>query len=414
MPVSLEPPESSRDSLEAPRESPVAPLSGEAALRWLRETAAALGLAHLGVAPASEVGQHALYRAWLDEGNAGGLTYLVQDAEARRDPRRLLERARSVLCVAVPYFHPTPEPPTREGGDETLFGRIARYARAEDYHLILKRRLNDLAVRAVERLGADVAYRVCVDSAPLLERAVAASAGLGFQGKNTLLITPGLGSYTLLGELLLSVELPVGEPISPRCGTCQSCIDVCPTGALLEGYRLDARRCISYLTIENPGPIPRELRRAIGTWIFGCDLCQEVCPFNAAERPGDPEFRPRADKSAPELTALLGLGAAQFRRFVKRSALRRIGRSQLLRNVAVALGNAGTPSQLPALVQALGREGPLVRQHLIWALGEIARRHPSAAPDAVSALRAWAPGEPDDAVQDEIRAALGALAAAAP
>jgi epoxyqueuosine reductase len=388
--------------------TPAPSLSGDAAALWLRETAAALGLVHVAFAPASEVSQHTLYRAWLDEGYAGGLTYLVQDAEARRDPRSLLARARSVLCVAVPYFHPTPSPSPLAG--ETLSGRIARYARAEDYHLILKRRLNELAVRAAQHLGADVAYRVCVDSAPLLERAVAASAGLGFQGKNTLLITPGVGSYTLLGELLLSVELPVGEPVSPRCGTCHSCIDVCPTGALRDAYRLDARRCISYLTIENPGPIPRELRRAIGTWIFGCDLCQEVCPFNAAERPGDPEFRPRADKSAPELLALLGLGAAQFRRFVKRSALRRIGRNQLLRNVAVALGNAGTPSELPALVQALGREVPLVRQHLVWALGEIGRRHPSAAPEVLHELRAWRPGEPDDAVQDEIHAALGELA----
>ena len=390
----------------APRQTAETP---EEIAAWLVATAAGLGLPHLAFTPADELDQHSRYLAWTAADYAGELVYLVgaDQGNARRDPRSLLASARTVCTVAVSYLHPDPS----IDRDGSLRGQIARYARAEDYHLILKRRLNDLAVRAVERLGADVAYRVCVDSAPLLERAVAASAGLGFQGKNTLLITPGLGSYTLLGELLLSVELPLGEPITPRCGTCRSCIDVCPTGALLDAYRLDARRCISYLTIENQGPIPRELRRAIGTWIFGCDLCQEICPFNAAERPGDPEFRPRADKSAPELTALLGLGAAQFRRFVKRSALRRIGRSQLLRNVAVALGNAGTPSQLPALVQALGREGPLVRQHLVWALGEIARRHPAAAPAVSSELRAFRLGEPDAAVQDEIDAALGALAA---
>lgn len=385
-----------------------APMSPDDAAAWLRHTARELGLPHLAIAPAAEVEQHALFAAWLQAGHAGELSYLGRDAEARRDPRRLLESARSVVCVAVSYHHPEPESVRGETG---LRGLIARYARAEDYHLVLKRRLNELAVRITQTTGADVGYRVCVDSAPVLERALAASAGLGFQGKNTLLISPGVGSYTVLGELLLSIELPAGEAQAPRCGECRHCLDVCPTGALLDAYRIDAARCISYLTIENTGPIPRELRRAVGAWIFGCDLCQEVCPWNAAGRTGDPEFRPRPDKTAPDLVALLDLGAAQFRRFVKRTALRRIGRAQLLRNVAVALGNTGTAAVLPAIHAALLREGPLVRQHLAWALGEIGLRHVDARNEAAALLRTRRAEEDDPAVAEEIAAALDALSA---
>lgn len=383
-----------------------APMSPEAAAAWLRQTARELGLLHLAIAPAEEVEQHALFAAWLQAGHAGELEYLGRDAEARRDPRRLLDSARSVVCVAVSYQHPEPES-VRAKTD--LRGLIARYARAEDYHLVLKRRLNELAVRITQATGADVAYRVCVDSAPVLERALAARAGLGFQGKNTLLISPGVGSYTVLGELLLSIELPAGVAQAPRCGECRHCLDVCPTGALLDAYRIDAARCISYLTIENPGVIPRELRRAVGAWIFGCDLCQEVCPWNAAERTGDPEFRPRSDKAAPDLLALLELGAAQFRRFVKRTALRRIGRAQLLRNVAVALGNTGTAAVLPAVRAALLREGPMVRQHLIWAIGEIGLRHAEARPEVVDLLCSRRAEEDDPAVVEEIAAALDPL-----
>jgi epoxyqueuosine reductase len=249
-----------------------------------------------------------------------------------------------------------------------------------------------------------------------LERALGARAGLGFVGKNTLLITPGVGSYTVLGELLLDLELESGVAQPPRCGSCRLCLEVCPTGAIIDEYRVDARRCISYLTIENSGAIPRELRRAVGSWIFGCDLCQEVCPWNAAStslgsdgRPrGDDELRPRPAQSRPQLLWLLGLGAAQFRRFVKRTALRRLGRSQLLRNVAVALGNLGTVAELPALASALGREPPLVRQHLVWAIGEIAARDPAARAIAQPLLEQSRDSDEDSAVREEATVALTA------
>lgn len=401
---------------------PVDPTDAAENTRFLLAQAVACGFAPslVACAPAGEVAAHTLYQAWVAADLAGEMTYLAADAEARRDPRLLCQRARGVLSVAVSYHHP--DPPQPDGGPR---GTIARYARAEDYHLILKRRLGDLAARVTARYGGDVAYRICVDTAPVLERALAAQAGLGFIGKNTLLITPGVGSYTLLGELLVELDVaphptvPGGEPATkgggPKCGSCRLCLDVCPTGALIDAYRIDARRCISYLTIEHRGPIPRALRRPIGDWIFGCDLCQEVCPWNAsatAAANGDAELRPRPDQSRPVLVHLLSLGMAQVRRFVRRTALRRIDRAQLLRNVAVALGNVGTAAELPPLSAALSREPALVRQHAAWAIAEIAGRDATVREDALATLSAAQKQEPDAAVRDELDAALAALAAA--
>lgn len=394
------------------------------ASKLLGQAARALGFQQVAITPATEVEQHALYTAWLDADCAGEMSYLHRDAPTRRDPRLVLEGARSVICVALPYLHPDPLTAAPAGGSDAgdapavLRGQIARYARAADYHLLLKRRLGELAEALARDLGAQVAWRACVDTAPVLERALAARAGLGFQGKNTLLITPGVGSFTVLGELLVDIELSPGTPLEPRCGACTLCIDVCPTGALRGPYAIDARRCISYLTIENTGPIPAELRPLMQDWVFGCDLCQEVCPWNAAARPGDPGFRPdpkegftALDYARPELVKLLHLGAAQFRRYVKRTALRRLARAQLLRNVAVALGNVGTPAEVPALCAALTSSAnpPLVRQHVAWALGRIGARHPGAREAARTALTAALPENPDPRTQVELGQALAGL-----
>lgn len=404
--------DSTTDSGRASGPSSAVSDGGVAAWALVRSRAVAHGLSLVGATPAAAVAQHALYSAWLAAELHGELHYLTRpdDREARRDPRALLAEARTVVCFAVSYYHPDPD---ESASPSDLRGQIARYARAEDYHLVLKRRLGALAVELGEALGRPLLYRACVDSAPLLERALAAGAGLGFQGKNTLLITPGLGSYTVLGELLLDLELPTGTAMASRCGECRRCLDICPTGALVDEYRVDARRCISALTIENSGAIPRELRRAVGTWIFGCDLCQEVCPWNAAARPGDPELRPRRGHARPELLALLALGAAQFRRFVKRTALRRLGRTQLLRNVAVALGNVATAAELPALLTALEKEPALVRQHLLWALEQIALRDGAVRPQVVPVLRSHARGDADAAVCEEALRALATLGEAA-
>jgi epoxyqueuosine reductase len=292
----------------------------------------------------------------------------------RADLRTLLAEARSLIVVALAYDRADPIP-----ADALLRGKIARYARGEDYHLVMRDRLVALADRIAAELGRPVASRPCVDSAPVLEREWAERAGVGFVAKNTMVIAPGLGSYVVLGELLLDVELAAtapAEPPRPRCGACRSCLDACPTRAFVDAYLLDARRCISYLTIEHHGAIPRELRPAIGTWVFGCDVCQEVCPFNAGAGPAvgevDPLLRPRSIEHAlPDLVALAGKGANQLRQRVKRTALRRVPRDMLLRNVAIALGNTGDPRAVPALVALLSHRAAQVRGHAVWALGEL-------------------------------------------
>jgi epoxyqueuosine reductase len=233
-----------------------------------------------------------------------------------------------------------------------------------------------LAERLAAALGATVASRPCVDSAPVLEREWAERAGLGFIAKNTMLIAPGAGSYIVLGELLVDADLAPTAPESPpkpRCGSCTSCLDACPTNAFVDAYLLDARRCISYLTIEHHGIIPVELRPSIGTWIFGCDICQEVCPFNAgAGETNDPQLTPRTHEHAlPDLVALATKGTNQLRQFVKRTAMRRIPREVILRNVAVALGNTGSQEAVPALQVLLADREPLVRAHAVWALGQL-------------------------------------------
>ena len=335
-----------------------------------------LGFARAAIVPIEPPRRHDLYASWLAAGHAGTMAYLASPEHAgpRGDLRALLATARSLVVVALAYDRTDPVPP-----DRLLRGRIARYARGEDYHLVMRDRLVALADRLAAVLGRPVASRPCVDSAPVLEREWAERGGLGFIAKNTMLIAPGLGSYIVLGELLVDAELaPTAplEPPRPRCGSCRACLDACPTQAFVDAYVLDARRCISYLTIEHHGEIPRELRRAIGTWVFGCDVCQEVCPFNAGQGPPasqiDPLLTPRSIEHAlPDLIALAARGANQLRRLVRRTAMRRVPRDALLRNVAVALGNTGDERAIPALVALLGHRAPVVRGHAVWALGEL-------------------------------------------
>jgi epoxyqueuosine reductase len=349
----------------------------------IAELGKALGFARIAVVPIEAPRRHAIYTSWLATGHAGAMTYLAAPAHVaqRGDLRTLLATARSLIVVALAYDRKDPELPTGAPipAGALLRGKIARYARGEDYHLVMRDRLVALADRLAAQLGRPVASRPCVDSAPLLEREWAERGGLGFVAKNTMLIAPGVGSYVVLGELLVDAELaPTApfEPPAPRCGGCRACLDACPTQAFVDAYVLDARRCISYLTIEQHGEIPRELRASIGTWVFGCDICQEVCPFNAGKGPAaaqiDPLLRPRSlEHALPDLVALAGRGANQLRQLVKRTALRRVPRDALLRNVAVALGNTGDPRAIPALVALLGHRAAVVRGHAAWALGEL-------------------------------------------
>jgi epoxyqueuosine reductase len=319
-----------------------------------------------------------------------------------------LPEAKTVIAVALSYA-PSRTSLRRERDGPALTGTIARYARGEDYHLVMKRKLAALAERVEALVGESVPTRICVDTAPLLEHATAQAAGLGFSGKSTLTIVPGVGTWVLLGELLVGVELETDSPVPPGCGSCRACLDACPTGAFVGPQVLDARRCISYLTIENQGPIPRELRDKIGTRVFGCDVCQEVCPFNAspAARPRAPELEPRAALDTVDLVRLLEMGSAQHRQLVKRSALRRANRATLARNAAVALGNSRDPRAREPLARALTEHpSDLVRSHAAWALGELGSHGDALPPSAREALEHAARNDVSEAVRDEAFAAL--------
>jgi len=372
----------------------------------LRDAALAAGFVRVGFAPAErfEGGAERLER-WLAAGHHGEMAYLA--GVERASPRALLAEVRTIVVVALPY--PADQlVQLRRKNSSQLSGAVARYALGDDYHVALKQKLQVLADACAKVVGRPVAARACVDTAPLLEREAAARAGVGFIGKSTMAIIPGVGSYFVLGELLLDVEVTPSAPEeAAHCGSCRACLDRCPTGAFVDDYVLDARRCISYLTIELRGAIPRELRAPIGTRVFGCDVCQDVCPFNASPRPRAvaPELLPRDGRSAPDLVRLLELGSAEYRRFVKGSAIRRVSRTRLARNAAVALGNSGDPLAIAPLVRALERDPrPLVRSHAAWGLGRLG------GDQARAALAASASSDSDPEVREEARSALLELA----
>jgi epoxyqueuosine reductase len=374
--------------------------------------ARALGFHRVGLVPVAKAARHDLYSAWLAAGHHGDMAYLATPAhvEPRANAATLLAGAKTLVAVALAYPAETAPLVAADSLRRTgPRGDIARYARGADYHTVMKTKLFALARAIAVAAGTPVAARPCVDTAPLLERDEAERAGLGFVAKNTMLIAPGLGSWVLLGELLLDAEatLPTPPPrIEKRCGSCRACLDACPTGAFVDAFALDARRCIAYLTIELTGSIPRELRPLIGTRIFGCDVCQEVCPWNAGTRSGEApaaaELAPHPARIEPELIALLQMGAYQFRRFVNRSALRRVHRAQFMRNVCVALGNAGDPAAIAPLREALTDDRALVRAHAAWALGRLADQA------GLAARLAADPGETDAEVRVELELALAA------
>jgi epoxyqueuosine reductase len=381
----------------------------------VRRAGERLGLARVAAVPVAPPRRLDLYRRWLADGHHGEMTYLASPAHlaARADLRTLLAGARTVIACALAHDSGAPRDPAAPA--------IARYARGTDYHLVLRDKLVALADALADAAGRPVASRPCVDSAPVLEREWAERAGLGFVGKHTLVIVPGLGSWVLLGELLVDVEVDLGDdaprPLPSRCGSCRACLDACPTGALVDEHLLDARRCISYLTIESQRAIPAELRRGMGGWVFGCDVCQEACPYNQAppRAPVPDALRPRdAAHAVPDLLGLATAPTNQLRRFVRQSALRRVSRAQLLRNVCVALGNLGDGAALPALARRLGDVAPLVRRHAGWALGEIGARHPAVRAEAAALLAAAAAAEPDPEVADELAAARARLAQGEP
>jgi epoxyqueuosine reductase len=336
----------------------------------LKQQAHILGFDLVGVAPAGPADGFDRLRDWLDRGFAGDMDYMGRHAEARRHPESVLPNVRSVVMVGMNY-NPGGGPEENASGQ----GRVARYARGADYHEVLRQRLNQL-LTWLQTERPDCHGRGVVDTAPLLERDFARRAGLGWFGKNTMLLNKRLGSYVFLAALLVDVELRSDAPFEARhCGTCTACLDACPTAAFVGPGVLDARRCISYLTIELKGAVPLELRSGLGDWVFGCDICQEVCPWNRkAPAATNAALKARSELESLDLIELLGLSEGEFRRRFRDTALMRTKRRGLLRNAALALGNSGDERALPALRRALDDAEPLIQEAAGWAIGEIERR----------------------------------------
>lgn len=334
----------------------------------MRQIAAELGFDDCRIARATEATHATAFHEWLQGGCHGGMEWMARTPERRADPRLVLEGCRSVICLAVNYF-----PGHTPFGDGDPGGyRIARYAWNDDYHDGIGERLKEFVSR-LETLGGS--HKVYVDTGPVLERDFATDAGLGWNGKSTVQIHRGLGTWFFLAEILTTLELEPDKASGDHCGKCTRCIDACPTGAITAPHRVDARRCISYLTIEHKGEIPMEFRRAIGDRIYGCDDCLEVCPWNRfAQVSRDVSFHARREVFRHSLRDFLDLDDGGFRSLFARSPIKRIKRGRFLRNVCVALGNTGGEGDLPALEKAGCDADPLVASHARWAIGEIRAR----------------------------------------
>ena len=340
----------------------------------VKERARSLGFDLCGVARAEAFPEADRFDEWLDRGYAGSMAYLSRSRERRRDLRAVLPSVRSVIVTGTVYHADRPYPIEH---DDPGVARIARYAWGDDYHTVIARRLE--ALLAWLRQTADVAFdaRIYVDTGPVLEKVVARHAGLGWIGKNSCLINPRLGSWVFLGEILCSLDLEADEPVSDHCGSCTRCLEGCPTGALAEPYVLDATRCISYLTIELRDSIPEALREAVGSQVYGCDICQDVCPWNRDPAVTlDPAWQPREGLDRPRLAELWSKEDDELRALVRGSAMTRAKLTGLRRNLAVALGNSRSDEAAAALARSTDRavverspslDDPMVREHIVWA-----------------------------------------------
>jgi epoxyqueuosine reductase len=329
-----------------------------------------LGFSLCRIAAAHEPPHAGAFRAWLGEGRAGEMAWLARNADRRTDPQLVLPGVRSVIVLGMNYW----QPESPRAHSTAASGRIAQYAWGDDYHEVIEEKLRTLDDWLVARGGVQRRY---VDTGPVLERDFAAQAGAGWQGKSTMLLHPKFGPWLFLAEVLTTLELTPDEPMRDHCGKCVRCLIACPTRAITAPHQLDARRCLSYLTIENKGPIPEEFRVALGDRIYGCDECLEVCPWNRfAQQSRETAFAAREYVHAWALRDFLALDEAGFRRLFRRSPIKRIKRRGLLRNVCVALGNIGTREDLPALERAAQDAEPLIAEHARWAIAQINARHP--------------------------------------
>ena len=372
----------------------------------VRRRAKALGFDLVGFASAEPFLRDE--RAAIDRVRSGlmdGLHWYTEERVRRANrPEVLLEGARSIISLGTSYNTGSPTP-----GNPGPTGKVARYAWGDDYHDVIKSKLRQLAADLSDIAGREVRTRVFVDDGPMNDRAAAERAGVGWFGKNTNILTRSHGSWVFLSQVVTDLELQPDEPLAKTCGECVICIDDCPTGAIVAPYVIDNRRCISFLTIELRGSIPRELRPLVGDWVFGCDICQDVCPVNRkASESLEPAFRQRHDFGAPALIPLLDIDDEGFRERFRKSPIKRAKRVGLQRNVCVALGNIGDVRALPALAGALKSQDAVVREHAAWALGRIG------GPDAVAALSAALDVEGDPSARREVELSLKEMAAHPP
>lgn len=348
-------------------------VKGLAPSQDVKSYAQQLGFDAVGITDASSFPhtRAAIYER-IAQGLLEGMPWFTapERVESACDPKKLLAGARSVISLAVSYYTREPASPAE---DNALRGRVARYALGDDYHNVIKDKLRLFGERLLSLGASREGIRVFVDTGPMVDRAAAQRSGVGWYGKNTNIIVPGIGSWVFLAQVVTDLELDGNEPLRRNCGTCSLCIASCPTGAIVAPYVVDSTRCISYLTIECRGAISRHLRPLMGGWVFGCDICQEVCPVNhRALETDESAFQPRGyEQARPDLLELLELSEEDYQRRFKNSAIKRARRVGLQRNACIALGNLGDPRAVPALSRALAHLEPLVRGHAAWALGQI-------------------------------------------
>ncbi len=360
----------------------------------LRREADRLGFDAVGIAPAVAPPGHPRFLEWLERGHAAGMSYLGRWSRERSNPAYVFEGVRTIVMVALSYNKPN------DGLEEPGRAKIARYAQGRDYHQVLWRRLGSL-LDWIRTEAPSVQGRAVADTAPLLERDFAQLSGLGWIGKNTMLINRRLGSFTVLGALLLDVELDYDAPHEANhCGSCTRCLEACPTDAFVGPYELDARRCISYWTIEHKGPITETMATELNGWAFGCDICQDVCPWNRKAAPGrDPDLSAQSEWRNPDLISWMDRDEDLFKRSLKGTAMSRAKRSGLLRNAALILGTRRVLSAEPVLIQRLHDADPTIRASCAWALGRLGTKHSRAA-------LILAVNDTDPAVRDAVRRAL--------
>jgi len=345
-------------------------MSIAAVSKSIKEKALEIGFDLIGISPVDSFPENQFYKVWLAKGFAGEMKYMEKEPDKRENIRNILPEAKSVISCGLNY---NTNYPYSMNETEKQKGWISRYAWGGDYHDIMKKKLQILLEFIKVNSPQEIEARVYVDTGPVLERVYGKYSGIGWFGKNTCLINQKVGSWIFVGEIITNIELDYDNPAPDRCGTCTRCIDACPTGALLEPYVLDSRLCISYLTIEFRGMIPVELGGKIGNNIFGCDICQDVCPWNRRAKVTDESsFQPREGLFNPDLASLSKLTEEDFRMVFKGNPIKRAKRKGLLRNIVVAMGNSGLKEFIPYLKELLKDKDPLVRAHSAWALWKLA------------------------------------------